>query len=118
MITFDKFRRLMTFDTESRFCIEISFAVNNSDKYDDCWMGKLFDDKIGKDVYWFGLTSDGKNAYDYLTFDEMSSAEVFDGRSIFDVWNDITIFEIDGCEPSERIEEYLSGSGPFMGGAQ
>ena len=45
-------------------------------------MGKLPDKKNGRDVYWFGLTSDGKNAFDYATFEDFSTAKVFDGKSL------------------------------------
>ena len=37
------------------------------------------------------------------TFDEMISAKVFDGKSLFEVWDTVTVEEIDGCEPMERL---------------
>lgn len=89
-------------------CIEIEFMVSNSDKFCQCWMGKLYDKDIDKESYWFGLTEDGMNAYDYISFEEMSQATVFDGKSLRDVWNDVEIISIDGCEPKERVEYYSS----------
>jgi hypothetical protein len=99
----------MEFETNGSRCIEIMFAVNGSEKFDECWMGKMPDRKTKEDVFWFGLTADGKNAYDYSTFEDYSSAKVFDGKSLFEIWDNITIYEIDGCDPMEMVEMYLSG---------
>lgn len=70
-------------------------------------MGKLHDKKIGQDIYWFGLTADGKNAFDYPTFEEFSNAKVFDGKSLVEIWDTVTIEEIDGCDPTERLRDYI-----------
>lgn len=118
MITFDQFQKVMAFGLKKRYCIEILFEVNGSEKFDYCWMGKMPDSSTDADVYWFGLTDDGKNAYDFPTFDEMVCAKVFDGRSLLEIWNDITFLEVDGCDPMERFTTYLSGNGRFMGTAQ
>ena len=48
----------------------------------------------------------------------MVCAKVFDGRSLLEIWNDITFLEVDGCDPMERFTTYLSGNGRFMGTAQ
>ena len=115
MITFDQLDQLFTFETKNRFCVEIFFVLTGSEKYDCCWMGKLFDRRIGRDVYWYGLTPDGQNAYDYPTFEEMADAPVFDGASLKEVWDRIVIEEIDGCDPEERLQDYLGGTGPHLG---
>ena len=81
-------------------------------------MGKMPDRKTNADLYWFGLTADGKNAYDYNTFDEMISAKVFDGKSFMDVWDNIEFLSGDGFDPIEGFSSYLKGKGPFMGAAQ
>ena len=107
MITFDQIKRLFAFEIQRKYCIEIAFRVSRSDKFNFCWMGKLFDKEIQSDVYWFGLTSDGKNAFDYPTFEEFSNAKVFDGKSLFEVWDTVTVEEIDGCEPMERLGDYI-----------
>ena len=106
-INFDQIKKLMAFDIQKKYCIEIEFAVNGSDKFGFCWMGKLPDKETGKDVYWFGLTPDGKNAFDYFTFEELSTAKVFDGKSLFEIWGDITIWGIDSCDPMERLLVYI-----------
>ena len=107
MITFDQIKQLFEFDTEKKFCTEIAFSVNSNDKFKFCWMGKTSDD-AGEDVYWFGLTPDGKYAFDYPKFEEFCSAKVFDGKSLFEIWYDITVLEINGCDPIEMLTMYLS----------
>ena len=118
MITFEQIKRLMAFDIKKKYCIEIAFSVSESEKFDFCWMGKLPDKTTGQDVYWFGLTSDGKNAFDYPTFEEFSTAKVFDGKSLFEIWDAVTVLEIDGCDPLERFVSYINENGPFMGAAK
>ena len=116
-MTFELFQKLMSFDTKGRSCIEIHFFVNGNGKFDYSWMGKMPDRKTKKDVFWYGLTPDGKNAYDYPTFDEFSSANVFDGKSLLEIWDNIVIEEINGCDPMEMVDMYLSGKGR-MGASQ
>ena len=101
MITFDHIRKLFAFETQGKYCLEIEFSVNGSDKFDNCWMGKLFDRKRKKDVYWFGLTADGSNAFDYSTFEEFASAKVFDGKSLTQIWEEVTVLTVDGCDPED-----------------
>ena len=110
-MTFALFQKLMSFDTRGRSFIEILFSVKESKKFDYCWMGKMPDKKTKKDVFWYGLTTDGDNAYDYPTFEEFSSAEVFDGKSLLEIWDNIVIEEINGCDPMEMVDMYLSGKG-------
>ena len=107
MITFERIKKLFAFETQGKYCVEILFSVKESKKYDCCWMGKLPDKKNGRDVYWFGLTSDGKNAFDYATFEDFSTAKVFDGKSLIEIWDAVIVEEIDGCEPLERLENYI-----------
>lgn len=70
---------------------ENSFYVENSDKYCDCWMG--FNQDFSE-PYWFGLTPDGKNSYDFKCAEEMLNAKVFDGRSMKDIWDKIYFISI------------------------
>ena len=101
MITFDQIKKLFAFNTQGKQCIEIEFSVKGSDKFDNCWMGKFFDRKTKKDVYWFGLTADGSNAFDYPTFEEFASAKVFDGASLSQIWEEVTVLTVDGCDPED-----------------
>ena len=110
-MTFELFQKLMSFDTKSRLCVEILFLVKESEKFDYCWMGKMPDRKTKQDVFWYGLTSDGKNAYDYPTFEEFASANIFDGKSLLQIWDNIVIEDINGCDPMEMVDMYLSRQG-------
>ena len=101
----------MVFDTQGCSCIEILFSVKGNKKFNYCWMGKMPDKNTKQDVFWYGLTSDGKNGYDYPNFDEFASANVFDGKSLLQLWNNIVIEEIDGCDPAEMVDWYLSRKG-------
>ena len=101
MITFDQIEKLFAFNTQGNCCLEIEFSIRGSDKFDNCWMGKLFDKKTKKDIYWFGLTADGSNAFDYPTFEEFASAKVFDGKSLAQIWEEVTVLTVDGCDPED-----------------
>ena len=71
-------------------------------------MGKMPDKSDPyKDSYWFGLLPDGTGAYDYHSFIDFSSTPVFDGKSLKDIWEQVEIIEIDGCDPDERIQHLL-----------
>jgi len=107
MITFDQITRLFTLDTKKLFCVEIQFMLLNNPKYDYCWMGKMWNRDAQKDIFWYGLTPDGKNAFDYPSFEEMANAPVFDGLSLKAVWDQVVIEEIDGCDPLKRLEDYI-----------
>lgn len=102
-ISFARFREMMSFDTEKEYCIEIEFALGETDH---CWMGKKPDKVTGTDVYWFGLPE--KSGGVYSTFEAFSSAKVFDGKALYEVWATVTIWAIDGCDPMERLADYLS----------
>ena len=107
MITFAQIKQLFAFETQGKYCVEILFSVHESKKFDCCWMGKLHRKKIGHDVYWFGLTSDGKNAFDYPTFEEFSNAKVFDGKSLVEIWDTVTVEEID-VQANEMTETIVA----------
>lgn len=112
MITFAQISELFCFDTRKRFCVEIQFMLGENEKFDYCWMGKLWSREEQRDVFWYGLTPDGENAYDYATFEEMAAAPVFDGFSLKEVWDQVVIESIDGCDPEERLRDYLDKSRP------
>ena len=107
MITFDQFKQLMAFETEGTYCIEIAFSIKDCEKFSSCWMGKTPEEKSKADTYWFGLTEDGNNAYEYRTFEDFASAKVFEGRSLVEIWYKVTISEINGCDPEEQILHYI-----------
>lgn len=109
MITFAQISELFAFDTKQRFCVEIQFMLTGSNQFNHCWMGKMWSREEQRYVYWYGLTHDGKNAYDYATFEDMADAPVFDGFNLKEVWKNIVIEKIDGCDPLVRLNDYVDG---------
>ena len=67
---------------KGQYMYENNFYIDGIDKYDDCWIG--FNDQFEK-PYWFGITPDGNNAYEYNTADEILNAKVFDGKSMYEL---------------------------------
>ncbi len=105
MITYNELMKIFTEPSNEDFCIEINFSLTSNEKYQNCWMGKA--KKAKQETFWFGLTEDGSEAYEYEDFAAFSSAQVFNGKSLKEIWSDIELLSIDGCEPEERIQEYL-----------
>lgn len=108
MISYSDIVKLFSFNLEGKNCIEIAFSLKSYPQYQSCWMGKMSDgtDK-GKDSYWYGLVPDGSEGYDYDNFKDFSSAPIFDGKSLEQLWSDIEILHIDGCDPEERLKAYI-----------
>lgn len=117
MIQYEQIEKLFSFNTKKQFCVEIQFMLKGNPKYDHCWMGKMWSTEKGRDMLWYGLTADGKNAYEYSIFEELAVAPVFDGLSLKNVWSQIVIEEIDGCDPQERLEYYIGNKSnrPMIG---
>ena len=87
-ISFEDFKKIMSYDiTKKQTCIEIEFCVDNYETYQTSWLGKMIDKETNQVVYWFGLTEDGSQAYDYDSFDKFSNAKVFNGKSLNEIWN-------------------------------
>ena len=109
MITYNNLAKLFSFDLQNQSCIEIHFLLKSNPKYQSCWMGKMpHESDRNKEVYWYGLVADGSEAYDYDNFEYFSSAPVFEGKTLKDVCDQIELISIDGCDPVERINSYLS----------
>lgn len=106
MISFIDISKLFSVDLEGRFCIEIEFSVKDVSKYQSCWMGKS-PDEINNEKYWFGLVPDGSEAYSYKSFKEFASAPVFDGKTLKEIWDNVELWSLDGCDPEERIRVYI-----------
>lgn len=108
MISYADITKLFSFDLEGKWCIEIEFAVKGYPKYQSCWMGKTTDENNkGKESYWFGLVPDGSEAYDYDNFQDFSSAPVFCGKSLEQIWYKVELLSIDGCDSKERLLAYI-----------
>jgi hypothetical protein len=90
-------------------CIEMSFCIDNSEKYDDCWLGKMPSKTDSKqELYWYGIVHDGSQAYDYNILDNILNAKVFDGQSMCEIIENITWHSLDGCSIEEMLPYYLT----------
>ena len=88
IITKEEFITLMSHELNDRFCVEIDFAIKNDPVYSQCCMGKMpKETSSASNSYWYGLTPDGTQSYDYDTLHELCNASVFYGQSLFDIWD-------------------------------
>jgi len=101
-ISFDAFKKLLTAPMPDNCCQEILFELENSEKYNHCWMGAI--NKNGSTKYWFGLTKNGNEAYDYTNFDQMTSTPIFNGKTLKEVWECTDIISVNGCDPEIFIQ--------------
>ena len=107
-ISFEDFKKIMSYDiTKKQTCIEIHFCVDNYDAYQTSWLGKMLDRKTNKVIYWFGLTEDGSQAYDFDSFEEFVNAKVFYGKSLKEIWNSVSLISIDASDVQESLQFYL-----------
>lgn len=108
MISFNEITKLFSFDLKGEACIEIEFAVEGVSDFQSCWMGKM-PDKIDKEkeVYWYSLSADNSEPYEYDNYRDFSNAPVFDGKSLEEIWSYINLLSIDGCDPEERMKFYV-----------
>lgn len=107
-IPFEQLRTLFSFDTEEGLCLEIEFLLNVNPDFDCCCMGKKYCKDVAGDIYWFGLTPDGINAYEYTSFEDFSNEPVFNGKSLLEIWNEVQILTIDGDNPCRRFDEIIN----------
>ena len=108
-IKFSDFMEVLKYDViKYSGCSEVHFKVEDSEEFNDCWMGKTpnREDK-NKELYWYGLKRDGSAAYDYEHQEEFISAKVFNGKSLIEMWDCIELIAIDMAGTvEERIEAY------------
>ena len=107
-IEFIDFERIMLCDISKKnnHCIEIAFCVDDSDEFQDSWMGKMLDADTKKPVFWLGLTPDGSQAYDFNTYSAFINAKFFRGKSICQIWDSISIYSLDGGLVEEMLPFY------------
>lgn len=107
-ISLDDFKRIMEYDiTENQKCIEIEFSVDNSVEYQAAWLGKMVDRHTMKVEFWFGLTEDGSQAYEFDSLEDFINAGVFHGKNITEIWDSVSLISIDACNIQERLLFYL-----------
>ena len=107
-ITFEDFQCIMSYDvTKDQTCIEIEFCVDDCPPYQASWLGKTVDRETKQPVYWFGLTEDGSQAYEFNSFEQFTGAKIFFDNSIQEIWKSVSLLSIDACEIQERLSFYL-----------
>ena len=107
-ITFGQFEKMMAYDViKNNACIEVHFFVDKSFEYASCWLGKIVDKEANQAVYWYGLTPDGSQAYDFNAFHDFVNTPVFHDKNIMEIWESITINSIDSCDVEERMLHFL-----------
>jgi hypothetical protein len=107
-ITFEDFHAIMSYDVaKNQTCIEIEFCIDNCDAYQTSWLGKMVDRNRKKVIYWFGLTEDGSQAYDFDLFEQFANAKVFYDKSIKEIWDSVSLLSVDACDIQERLPFYL-----------
>ncbi len=106
-VPFAHFKEMLLYDVVKHdACIEVAFRVDGAPAYADCWCGKTVHREENRAVYWYGLTPDGAQAYDYDSLDAFLAAPVFQGNSIEEIWSRLTLTEIDGCDVNSRLRFY------------
>ena len=83
--------------------IEIEFSLG---EYDGLWVGKTENKTSGADVFWLSEAA-GKRR-DFTTFQEMSEAKLFDGKSLKSVWADVTLTSANDHDMISWPSEHLS----------
>lgn len=104
-IAFEDFVKIFELCTPRNCCHEVLFSVDDSDKYQHSWMG--VSNKNDVLSFWYGLTKNGCEAYDYNSFDEMLNAPVFEGKRLNEIWDKVDILSFDSLDPQYIIPKYL-----------
>ena len=108
-IPFDQFEKIMTYDVvENNSCVEIEFLVDGFREYGSCWLGKTIDSATNQAIFWYGLASDGSEAYDFRSLCDFTSEPIFHGNNLKEIWGSITLISIDSCDIDWRLTHYLS----------
>ena len=117
---FEYFEKMMSFDVVANdACIEVNFSVDDSFEYNSCWLGKMPCNNTSQELYWYGLVSDGTQAYDYSNLTNFINAPIFHNKNIKEVWHLVTFHSIDGCDVDWRIAHYLGlEDGPSRGSSK
>jgi len=113
-ITFSDFECMMKYSLKEKLkkntepCIEILFCVDDCEDYQESWLGKMLNQNTNSDLYWFGLTPDGLQGYNFNSFEEFINAKVFCGKNLKEVWDSISLLLIDACDVEERLQFYVN----------
>ena len=112
-ITFWELEQVMACDLNKKRdpCIEINFEVDGCTVYRDSWLGKLIDRNTKDVCYWFGLTPDGSQAYDFYSFEAFANAKVFyENKSLKEMLSKISFFSLGGGTVDEMLPFFLNAA--------
>ena len=84
------------------------FSIDGCEKHERVYLGKIPDtDYPEVDIYWLRLVPDGGSEYLFHSKEELFTVKAFDGKSLEDLWDQVTIREICGCRPEDSIGAYV-----------
>ncbi|MDD3347808.1 hypothetical protein [Oscillibacter sp.] len=89
---------IFQWDVETQDSLDIEFCVGDSAEE---WMGKMPDEETGAEVYWI-IAGQGAR-HDYKTFEELTTAKLFDGRSLKEVWGEAKVLIINEDSPEDWL---------------
>ena len=99
-MTFDQLFSL--FQSKHPAIDETSFSFSDDPKKTEHYIGYLPEyDK----PYWIGIC-DIENGCEFLTAEELFNAKVFNGQSLKDRWDDITLLLIGGIDVDSWLKSY------------
>lgn len=109
-INIDDFIKILDEDVvKNNSCIEMNFYVEGDKDYTDRWLGKMPNkSSLTEEAYWYGLVDNGSQDYDYDNQKDFLEAKVFNGKSIYEIFEKIHWHSLDGCSLEERLGYYLN----------
>ena len=103
-ISFKDLEKIFALDLEElEESIDIEFSLREHDGY---WMGKTIAEDSGAEVFWCSMDTGPRR--DFATFQELVVAELFNGKSLEAVWDDVTITFINDHDMDFWLEKHLS----------
>lgn len=97
-LAFSEFERIAT---KEKTCINATFRVDNFSNYKDSRFGRTIDYDAKTEAYWFELTPDGSESYKFNSFRQLANAKVFSGKTMKEIWSDISFLHINEHRPDE-----------------
>lgn len=108
-ISIEKFKQILEYDIiKNKSFLEIEFNIDEDLEYFNCWIGKTIKKENNEIVYWAGLVSNGSQAYEYDTKEELLNAKIFRGKSLVEIWDSIYFHTIDNCKINEILSNYIN----------
>ncbi len=102
-ISFEDLKKIFALDLKRlEESIDIEFSLG---EHDGLWFGKAEEEVSGLDIFWLS-TGTGERC-DFTTFQEMTEAKLFDGKSLKSVWADVTLTSINNHDMIFWLDEHL-----------